>query len=51
MDKEAGKQVWVVPTLEKLEMALTRGIDACGATPDARKSPNATERGQCGQGS
>ncbi len=45
MNKETGKQVWIAPKLEKIEMVDT----ACGNAM-GMKNNDIAESGQCGSG-
>ncbi len=52
MDKETGKQAWVAPVLEKIEMVDTRAFTPnCGSQGLGMKNQFGPEMGQCGQGS
>ncbi len=44
-----GKKQWVVPVLEKIEMADTHG--ALGCAEGHKKNNPGEEKGMCGQGS
>ena len=46
MNKETGKQVWVAPKLEKVEMVDTQNCP----NPTAEKNNPTNETGQCGSG-